>query len=296
MLRNFLFFALVGCGSAKTDETNGSSSYQTGTTPESGVVYDGGEKIYLQQYGLSFLIPDNWKGETDGSAFVLYTSESDAVVMLTAARISEDDLEEALEENIELGDDVWMVPEDNPSQSGNTMSAPYDVTGEQDGSSWKGYISTVMGSYDWTAINLGLSPSNDEDFMVSAIDDISDSVTLMEPDEGADFAGDWKEAIAGYTFTHYESGNDYHDKTRFTVCQDGSASYYSNSYSGGITGSLSYTSAGEGSWEIEYSSSNSADVYFTLTNDLSGTREFTVDGEGKFYINDTRYYRESNGC
>ncbi len=66
--------------------------------------------------------------------------------------------------------------------------------------------------------------------------------------------------------------------------------------SGGITGSLSVSSSGEGSWEIEDASTDSVELYFDLSNDLSGYREFDVDGEGKFYSNGTRYYREWNGC
>ena len=59
----------------------------------------------------------------------------------------------------------------------------------------------------------------------------------------------------------------------WTLCRDGSASYYSSNCSGSITGSLSVSSSGEGSWEIEDAS-----------------------GEEKFYSNGARYYREWNGC
>jgi hypothetical protein len=270
-----------------------------GTTPEAGVTYDGGERIYFPQYGLAFEIPSGWRGamdEVDERSFVMSPSSSDAVAMVTAMRIDEADLKDAFSENLDLGSDIWMVPEDNFSESGNILSAPYDITGEQDGSTWKGYIAAVVGGHKWASIGLGIAPSGDKSTLVSAIDAIAESVTLNEPDEGADFTGNWEESLAGYTFTNYESGSDYSDKTRYTLCQDGSASYYSSTYSGGMTGSLSVSSAGEGTWEVEYASTDSVDVYFELTNDLSGTYEFTVDGDGKFYSNGYRYYREWNGC
>ena len=285
----------VGCAGADKNDDD-ADGYSGGTPPEAGVTYDAGERIYFPQYGLAFVIPSGWKGEVDDRTFVMNTSSSDAVAMVTALRIDEADLKDAFGENVDLGSNIWMVPEDNFSKSGNVLTAPYDITGEQDGSTWKGYIAAVVGGHKWVSISLGIAPSGDKSDLVSGIDSIAASVTLNEPDEGSDFTGNWEEALAGYSFTNYESGSDYSDKTRYTLCQDGSASYYSSTHSGGMTGSLSVSSSGEGTWKVEYARTDSVEVYFELTNDLSTTQEFTVDGDGKFYSNGSRYYREENGC
>jgi len=288
-----LSMALIfGCA----DSEDGQDASINGIIPENGETYTGGQRIFLDQYGLGFQIPAGWSGQYDEGVFGLTNAAETAAGMVTAVRISSAELEAAMDERMEVSEGVFMVQEGSVTRSGNSFTSSYDITGEQDGSSWKGYIAATVGAFEWTSVALGLSPSGERDAMADAMDDINASVELEAPHEGADFFGSWEDALKGYTFTFYDSGSDYSDKTTFTLCSDGSASYSSSSYSGGITGSLSTNSMGSGSWQLEQSSASSADVYFELSNDLSGTREFSVDGEGKYYIGDMRYFRSANDC
>jgi len=280
----------IGCDGDKGD------AHGDATTAQEGVTYNDGEKVFLEQYGLTFVIPTDWTGSLEDGVFGLTNEDLGAAALVTAVRISKADLKDAFKERMEIADGVYMVQEGSTSESGDVLTSPYDITGEQDGSSWKGYIAATVGGFDWTSISLGLSPSNKKDSMVSAIDAINSSITLEAPYEGADFAGNWEKALAGHTFTYYYSGSDFSDKTTYTLCSDGSASYYSRTYSGGITGSMTISNPGEGTWRLEYGGPDTAEIYFELTNDNSGTREFSVDGEGKFYVGNSRYYREENGC
>jgi hypothetical protein len=267
-----------------------------GTTPQEGVNYNDGEKIFLAQYGLTFVIPTDWAGSFEDGMFSLANQEMGSAAFVTAIRISKADLKNAFKERLDLGGGIYMVPEGSLSESADVFSSSYDITGEQDGSSWKGYVAATVGDFDWTSISIGLAPVGQKDAMVSATETINSSITLEAPYEGADFTGDWEQALAGHTFTYYYSASDYSDKETYTLCSDGSASYYSRTYSGGITGSMSVSDSGEGTWEVDYAQPNSVDVYFQLTNNNSGTVEFSVDADGKFYLGDSRYYREENGC
>ena len=82
-----------------------------------------------------------------------------AVALVTAARIAEADVRQAFTERIEIFEGIYMVPEGSPSESGNVTSSAYDVTGEQDGSSWKGYIAATVGGFEWTALRNDVSNS-----------------------------------------------------------------------------------------------------------------------------------------
>jgi len=292
----FSWFTGCTAGSDKYDTANEASALLDGTAAQEGQTYDSGDKISILQYGLSFTIPSGWSGQLEDGVFALANDSMGAAALVTAVRISKSDLKNAFRERQEIGDGVYMVQEGSTSESGNALSSRYDVIGEQDGSSWKGYIAAQVGDFDWTSISLGLSPTPQTESMVDAIDSIDASITLEAPYEGADFTGDWEKALGGHTFTYYYSASDYSDKTTYTLCQDGSASYFSSTYSGGITGPLTINNNGEGTWRLEYTGPDTAEVYFELTNDNSGTREFSVDNDGKFYVGGSRFYRETNGC
>ena len=149
-----------------------------GTIPQSGQEYGGGERIVLTPYGMSFLIPADWKGEVGEREFVLGHEETSAVALVTAARIAEADVRQAFTERIEIFEGIYMVPEGSPSESGNVTSSAYDITGEQDGSSWKGYIAATVGGFEWTSFTIGLAPSSHQDFLSSAVNDINSSIVL----------------------------------------------------------------------------------------------------------------------
>lgn len=123
-----------------------------------------------------------------------------------------------------------------------------------------------------------------------------DSILDSDVDESADTDQLWTEAIADHHFKYLYNASDYSEETRYHFCADGTGSYAWSIYSGGMTGTGSQRGGDEGTWEVVESNQEAVNIKVVGETDGEGYIQMNIDSDGKFYIDDVRYYREYSPC
>jgi len=275
---------LVGCSNPTLDANDG-----RGVIPETGTLYESGERILLPDGGLSFTIPDGYLGEGDRNAFVIGKKNVDGLVIVRALEAERSAVEAEMKGQVQI-EDVLLTPKGSLHQSDDVSTMEYGTSGKVSG---LGIIKVVHGSHGFTGLAVGLATqANYADFK-SATEQVVDSMTLEAPIEenSSSSTVDWKTELSGYSFVYYESGDGYTIEMRYRFCSDSTAYYKDYELYTDFGGDLDEF---HGNWEILNASGNRVDLRMTWQTDNWDEQIELVDG--KFFIDGSKWFREPAGC
>jgi hypothetical protein len=289
-------FIAPGCGATKGD-TKDDAQADLGEVPVSGTTYNGGDRIYLPDGGLSFTIPANFIGEGNATSFAVGRQELDALVALSTMEASRAAIEDEMVTAIDT-DFGLFTPEGSLESDGQSAVMDYSVTLEN-GDNAEGSITSFFGNYGHAGIALSVATQEDFGTILQASDDLVATMALSTPQSDAgDGTGDppsgsFEADVVGYRFTYYytDVSSSYSEEDRYTICGDGSAGVYRN------TSDLSGTIISDwyGQWDIVSSTASSATIRFSL-EDGQVFDKTIVYQDGEFSIDGYRYFREDAGC
>lgn len=96
-----------------------------------GQLYSGGTDIQLSALGISFTIPDGWRGgwPAGSSAFVLDNDAGNASIMMVFDAFTEQQIVTMMAENIPLDEGIYLLPSKSPEKKASYFENHYQVMG-----------------------------------------------------------------------------------------------------------------------------------------------------------------------
>jgi len=258
-----------------------------GEIPAEGQTYEGGDRIYLSSGGVSLTIPQGFLGKGNASQFTIGKQEWTGGLQISTAQIDLSSAERELQQSF-TNEAGTFTPDGALASDSDSSTMDYKVSGANTGS---GTITTVYGEYGHTAIVLGAGTKEFFSEIQEASDAIVGSIAFSDSSATSDEGG-FKSEIAGYRFTRYYTASDYTEREVYTICQDGSASWYF--YASGSAAITRDETVGQ--WTLSSSNSSSGTVSFSWNNGQSGSETITEQSGGEFTIDGSRYFREDAGC
>ncbi len=166
-----------------------------GEIVQMGIQYDPGTRVYFPSYGLSFIIPREWKGglAMTTEAFVM-TSDTRAGIGLAIFKSDyhQNDLEKYLNAIQNLGDNIVLQPVGQVEYKASELSRNYSS------SLYRGQAIAKIGPHAKNIIFLFAGPLAQEKYYQSIAEKISRTVTFNKPEPGL-LVKEWQKKLAGMT-------------------------------------------------------------------------------------------------
>lgn len=258
-----------------------------GEIPVEGQTYEGGQRIYLSSGGVSLTIPQGFQGEGNASQVTIGKPEWDGGLHVGSAQIDRSSAERELQQGFS-NENGTFTPVGALASDSDSSTMDYTVSGANTGS---GTITAVYGEHGHTAIVFGAGTSEFFSAVQDASDAIVGSIAFSDPNAASDEGG-FQSEITGYRFTRYYTGSDYTEREVYTICQDGSASWYFYASSSAVISKDETL----GRWTLTSGTSSSGTVSFSWNNGKSWSETITKQSGGEFTIDGSRYFREDAGC
>lgn len=160
-----------------------------------GIQYDPGTRVYFPSYGLSFIIPREWKGglAVTADAFVM-TSDTQAGIGLAIFKSDyhQTDLEKYLNAVQNLGDNIVLQP------VGQVVLKESELSQNYSSSLYRGQAIAKIGPHDKSIIFFFAGPLAQEKYYQSIAEKMSRTVIFNKPEPGA-LIKEWQKKLAGMT-------------------------------------------------------------------------------------------------
>ena len=211
-----------------------------GEIVQTGKQYDPGTRIYFPSYGISFVIPRDWKGGVAAEQAIFFmASDTRPGIGLAIFKTSsnEKDLENYLQAVQNLGDNIILQPEGKIQVKESELSSDYSS------SLYRGRAIAKRGSHGHSVIFFFAGPAAQEKYYTSVVEKISALASFSKPNPSR-IIDYWQNMLRGMMLemldTTADSSNSRNEsKISFReihLCKDGS-----------------YRSGGQkvGKWQIE---------------------------------------------
>jgi hypothetical protein len=265
--------------------------------------------INYEKLGISFEIPEGWKGQEGDGALMLGSDIIPGLVLITTHSYSIEELKlEAQKGIIEANGTDLQLSSTLIDLSKNAVGATF--TGTLEYQAAKAYILGVANPYDSPgitimAVTLNTLYSTEHEQVCK---EIYKSLNLKKIDRSQALA-EWKEYLSDvrltYMDSHYSSGYSdgdisagYSSKTKIDLCAAGYFNFNSNSstsFSGdGVSGYGGDGDSGDGRWKVSIGSSGDPVLILNFQNGEQYT--YTLEySENKLYLDEDRYFRTTQG-
>jgi hypothetical protein len=239
--------------------------FAVATEIQPGVVYDGGTRLSVAEYGVSFTIPAGWKGALpQGSEyFVIEPLTGGATILAIGDQGSVTELQAILSAPIQLGGGVMLQPSGTLRQEGGALVREYSVSGTA-----QPLVARVAGRADdsgFVVVFGLLAPADQLASHRAAFDQTVGSTSFAPPvGAGGSVAGGavgqsgqqatgsqqtWAEYLRGKYIVRYYTATGYTDETHLWLCSDGT--FQRRGAAGGFGGGASGAFQGDstGRWQ-----------------------------------------------
>ena len=265
--------------------------------------------INYEKLGISFEIPNGWKGQEGDGALMLGSDIIPGLVLITTHSYSIEELKlEAQKGIIEANGTTLKLSSPLSALSDNAIGATF--TGTLEYQAAKAYILGVANPYDSPgitimAVTLNTLYSTEHEQVCK---EIYKSLSLKKIDR-SEALDEWKEYLSDvrltYMDSHYSSGYSdgdisagYSSKTKIDLCAAGYFNFNSNSstsFSGdGVSGYGGDKDRGDGRWKVSIRSSGDPVLILNFQNGEQYTYKLDYS-ENKLYLDEDRYFRTTQG-
>lgn len=260
------------------------------------VNYTGGTTLKISSFGFNFTIPQGWQGGVPaGSAsLILVDASNEATLIISSTQTNASAMRAELQKQIDLGGGIAITPVGLISNSGDSWSGNYTVTGAQQ--EMKGYVHARLGNFENGIICIVLSLPTSIAKAKSAAVQLMQTVQFYKPQQAENSAGvkPWAEYLINKSLKRYYTQGDYSESDFIYLCANGSFTRHTRSSSGGVTGVGSISNSYYGRWQA---TSQGSGVLTLIDNDGTQTNFQIYYGAGTkgtgVYLNNNRYYDEA---
>ena len=274
----------------------------TATEIEPGRVYDGGARLQVGEYGVTFTVPTGWRGALpQGSEyFIMEPTGGGAMLLATGDEGSLAELRTLLSAPLDLGDGIILRPTGSLAVEGSEVRGQYRAEGSAQ--PLVGRVVARAGAHG-IAVVYGLLAAPDQIERHLAALDLLAASTEMTPRPGAAggqggaarSGGDsWAEYLKGKYLVRYYTQTGFTDEQHLWLCSDGT--FYRSASSGGFGGGASGAFRGDSSGRWQADGAGESGSLTLRYGDGSVVRhELTYDYDAdKLYLDDKRWLRDRN--
>lgn len=154
----------------------GGSASSSAIVPESGAVYQGGDKILLSDSGVGFTIPEGLYGAGDSEYFDIGHEDWMGLVSVYGLEMSRTDLEGLLVGGLDMGGGEYWYAEASQSYEDATV-VDYLVDGSTDGIT-HATITAIYGETGITAMLMGVGVDSTIEDVMAVSDEVAMSTTF----------------------------------------------------------------------------------------------------------------------
>jgi hypothetical protein len=190
-----------------------------------GKQYDPGTRVYFPSYGISFIVPREWKGglAAEEAAFIMASDIKPGVgLAIFKSASSQIDLENYLNAIQNLGDNIILQPDGKIQIKETELSQNYSS------SLYRGKAIAKTGSHGYSIIFFFAGPAALEKYYGSVAEKIASTASFTEPDPTL-IIKDWQKKLEGMMLKKMTAASDSSatgdiQKTalnEFHLCKDG---------------------------------------------------------------------------
>ena len=172
-----------------------------GEIVHTGMQYDPGTRIQFPSYGISFIVPREWKGglAADDDAFIMASDTKPGIgLAIFKSGNSQKDLENYLQAVQNLGDNIILQPEGKMQIKESELSQNYSSL------LYRGKAIAKTGSHGHSVIIFFAGPTAQEKYYSSVAEKISSMVSFTKPDPAL-VVQDWQKRLEGMMLEKSES-------------------------------------------------------------------------------------------
>lgn len=257
------------------------------------------KQVNLKELGLSFEIPNGWRGQVDGD-YILLGHQSIPGLLILSSNTSKNSA--ALKEFAELGvaEENVQLTADGEFFVKDDLRVEGMYTGTFHGQSVKGYsIGLINGLGKGMNILALTETSAFSETHKKEANKLASSVLFYKAEDSQPTTF-WKQKLMGNQLYFGLTRGDGSDRRTIDLCTDGNFYYYSNSHIA-FDESYGYGSAGNnesdnGTYAI-YSLGNASVLELTFTSGNIVEYDLTTNEAGNTFLDNSRYYvQESDRC
>lgn len=166
-----------------------------------GMQYDPGTRIQFPSYGISFIVPREWKGglAADNDAFIMASDTRPGIGLAIFKSVSsQKELENYLQAVQNLGDNIILQPEGKIQIKGSEIFQNYSS------SLYRGKAIVKTGAHGHSVIFFFAGPTAQEKYYSSVAEKISSMVSFTKPDPTL-VVKDWQKRLEGMMLEKSES-------------------------------------------------------------------------------------------
>ena len=175
-----------------------------GEIVHTGMQYDPGTRIQFPSYGISFIVPREWKGglAADDDAFIMASDTKPGIgLAIFKSGNSQKDLENYLQAVQNLGDNIILQPEGKIQIKESELSQNYSSL------LYRGKAIAKTGSHGHSVIIFFAGPTAQEKYYSSVAEKISSMVSFSKPDPALTVK-DWQKRLEGMMLEKSVSAGD----------------------------------------------------------------------------------------
>ena len=164
-----------------------------GEIVQTGKQYDPGTRVYFPSYGISFVVPRDWKGglaAEDAVFFMASDTKPGVGLAIFKSGSSQKELENYLNAVQNLGDNIILQPEGKIQIKETELSRSYSST------LYRGKAIAKIGSHGHSVLFFFAVPAAQEKYYLSVVEKISALVSFSKPDP-AIMVKDWEKKLSG---------------------------------------------------------------------------------------------------
>ncbi|MCC5936307.1 MAG: hypothetical protein JJU34_03395 [Lunatimonas sp.] len=259
-------------------------------------------RVDLEEYGISFTIPERWMGQEVEDGLVLVSEDVAGFIYLSLNSYeSVEDLELEMSQGIQEGDVISLHPIGRVEEIGtNLFGAIFE--GVIEGDAAKAYGMAIF-HRDGFGVNI-LAATNASAFgdsfkeIAVTLARSFEFTTVNTVDVG--LVGAWRERLTQSSLHYLESyssglSGGSSARTRIDLCPNGDFQYSSQSSVsidvGGVSGGSSGKRNGSGTWEVTATNQGGAKLLLQFTDGDTWEFELTTNAEEHTLLNGRRYLR-----
>jgi hypothetical protein len=164
-----------------------------GEIVHTGMQYDPGTRVQFPSYGISFIVPREWKGglAADDDVFIMASDTKPGIGLAIFKSISSPkELENYIQAVQNLGDNIILQPD------GKAQIKESELTQNYSSSLYRGKAIAKTGAHGHSVIFFFAGPADQEKYYGSVAEKISSMVSFTKPDPDL-VVKDWQKRLEG---------------------------------------------------------------------------------------------------
>jgi len=259
-----------------------------------GRIYTGGTVIQSSPLGVTFTIPNGWRGgwPAGSSAFVLDNDAGDATIMMVFDQFTGPQIASMMAQNIPLDDSIYLMPDSAPSRKPAHFENHYQVMGSA--MQLNAFIAAKQ-LREGLSLATIIMTAKITDPHQSVVVELTNGMALSEPQAPKTDTNEesWQEYMKGRYIARYYTGSGYREKQELWFCSDGNfaSSFNSGGFSmDGFSGAAN--DSNHGTWQASGSVSQSGTLHLTYANGNQNTIQLQL--QDKLYLDGVQWLRGDN--